>query len=86
MYGLIALNCKITSLAMLPFLLSWTVLVGVFSHPKAASRSFLSGEHVWRVGVNCMCLVGGMVAGHGPWIYLYHVSSMRLMSGVCDEW
>lgn len=74
-YGLIALNCKITSLAVLPCLLCWTVLTGLCSHPRTAAGSFLSGQHLLRVLSNCAHFVGGLVAGHGPWVYLYHVSN-----------
>jgi hypothetical protein len=83
LFGLVALNCKITSLAMLPFLLSWTVVVSIFSHPRAASSSFLSAGHLGKGITNCCYLVFGVVCGHGPWIYLYHVSHYSLLLDFC---
>jgi hypothetical protein len=83
-FGLIALNCKITSLAMLPFLLSWTVLVGVLSHPDSAPGSFLSHCHISRMICSCVCFVGGTVIGHGPWVYVYYVSTYLLEGSVLN--
>lgn len=74
-YGLIALNCKITSLAMVPFLFSWICLVTVCSdHPHAAA-SLVSkfGNGI----MNCSYFLIGALCGHGPWVYLYYVSEHR---------
>lgn len=90
-YGLIALNCKITALAMLPFLLSWTTMTGVFAHRGAASSpgssassgaaatSFVPGVDVRAVAGDCCCFLVGMACGHGPWVYLYYVSAFLII-------
>lgn len=76
LFGATALNCKVTSLALLPFMLLWSLLVGWLSHPEAAPSSCLSRKHCRRLLLNVLCCVGGAAAGHGPWVFLYHVSAI----------
>ena len=73
-YGFIVLNCKVTSLAMLPFLLGWIVFIAIISHPTMAPKSFMSKKHLYQIITKCFYFMGGAFVGHGPWLCLYFVS------------
>jgi hypothetical protein len=75
-FGLLSLNCKITCLALLPFLLLWSAASmnhiassRVNNQERIASRSK-------SVVIVLVCVLGGMVIGHGPWVALYYVSQI----------
>ena len=73
-FGGIALNTKITCLALLPFLVLWSLWCTsretLASAPRMEGWTRVVGEAAVRVA----CLVLGMAIGHAPWIALYYVS------------
>ena len=71
-FGFIALNTKITALALLPFLLSWTIFYRIES-AISSRRTFL-----WSLSADIIIHIGAFVAttaiAYAPWVYLYWVS------------
>jgi hypothetical protein len=66
MYGILVLNCKVTGLALLPFMLTWmcTCLVETTSMSTIISAS-------------CIPYLLGAFAGYAPWLYVYQQHTGR---------
>ena len=76
-FGFIALNTKITALALLPFLLCWTVfhrLEVVLNSNQRACLSLLA-DIITHIGA----FVVSAAVSYSPWIYLYWVRKYSLI-------
>jgi len=65
-YGLLVLNCKITGLAQLPFLLLWIFV------------SMIEVVGFWTIVACCFVpYVAGAAAAYMPWLWVYHAHTGR---------
>ena len=86
-FGLFALNSKITAWALLPFLCLWSWYVGCFKlcirggPPSSDLRFLVERACLWGCGVLAFSLP--MCLAHGPWIYVYWVRTYNLCAYSC---
>lgn len=78
LFGILAMNTKITCLALLPFLLFWSWYCVLFPIEAGVSDS---SHCVWTSAVRralsrSAWLVCGIVVGHVPWMCIYYVSTV----------
>ncbi len=91
-YGGIALNTKITALAMLPFMLVYSAF-NRYMHYTHEFRNTPSNvqnnnsmmyiytrDFIIDVCVHWSMFMCGLICGHGPWVYTYHVSNHIYMN------
>lgn len=74
--GGLALNTKITAIAIGPFLGSYTaykVLQRVWKDKLPVSTAS------WDILTHGVCILVGMCVSHGPWVYTYHRVTGRLL-------
>ncbi len=74
--GGLALNTKITAIAIGPFLGSYTaykVLQRVWKDKLPVSTAS------WDIFTHGVCILVGMCVSHGPWVYTYHRVTGRLL-------
>lgn len=69
-FGGIALNTKISSLALLPFIL----LVTLHSSLYSLIQESLTRRAIVNTVICLIAFACGMACGHGPWIWMYWVS------------
>jgi hypothetical protein len=62
-FGLVALNTKLSNLALFPFLILWSIA-------QLVQRKQCN---LWKVVLCAISLLVGAAVGHLPWIYIYHV-------------
>ena len=68
LFGGLSMNTKITSLALLPFLASYTSLIRFY-----VKISINNGDGIISdIMSNCISLTIGTIASHLPWVYYYH--------------
>lgn len=65
-FGGLALNTKITALAALPFFLLWIA--------RRFGKAFS-----WQSIVSALTFLLSSIAGHAPWLWLYHVRAKQLV-------
>lgn len=65
--GGLALNTKVTALALLPFLLAQSVSASSASTPGAA----MSRRDFFPVAMHLVAISSGLALAHGPWMYAY---------------
>jgi len=68
LFGGLALNTKITSLALLPFLLAYTSLIRYYAGTTATT----TGSVITDITVHCFYVVLGSILSHLPWLCYYH--------------
>lgn len=71
LFGLLALNCKVTAAALLPFLLAW-IAVKHCEHTPRRRAILRNADFVplfWKSGA----FVSGAALAHGPWLLVYRV-------------
>ena len=68
LFGGLALNTKITSLALLPFLLAYTSLTRYYAHTNTTT----TGSIITDITVHCFYVVLGSILSHLPWLCYYH--------------
>jgi hypothetical protein len=68
LFGGLALNTKITSLALLPFLLAYTSLIRYYAHTTTTT----TGSIITDITVHCFYVVLGSILSHLPWLCYYH--------------
>eukprot|EP01036_Dinobryon_divergens_P034784 gene34784-44988_t len=75
-FGFIALNTKITALALLPFMLCWTAFhrVEVFLYSDRRTSLSMSADIIAHVGA----FVASTAAAYSPWGYIYWSYTGRL--------
>jgi hypothetical protein len=73
LFGLVAMNTKITCLALLPFLVLWSWFCTLF--PATGSQSGVGDlrTRIVRAVMGSACLICGVALGHAPWVYIYYV-------------
>lgn len=72
LFAVFSLNCKITTLALLPCLSMYTVLALSCEVKEVTNKTIMSW--MWRSFVSVSMLVVGSVLGYLPWTYHYWVS------------
>ena len=72
-FGMLALNTKLTNLALLPFLFFWSM---VQLSKKLAPKPFnLLSWHFFLISSILLCALSfGVFCGYAPWMYYYWVS------------
>lgn len=74
-FGGLALNCKISCLALLPFIVLVSIISVLFG-PTTEPRDILSIRLVFKLFQVLGALMVGILCGHGPWLYIYWVRSV----------
>ena len=70
LFGAIVMNCKVTGLALLPFLVAWSSCRDIRSLSLSADKFIV----VKRVFFETSSLLLGAGLAHGPWVFLYWVN------------
>eukprot|EP00605_Chrysophyceae_sp_TOSAG23-4_P000995 GSChrysophyteH1.ASY1.ANO1.1096.1 assembled CDS len=65
-YGALVLNCKVTGLALLPFMIAWIV---VSQSESSRIRNIFS--------LSIVPYILGTCISHAPWLYIYHLHTDR---------
>ena len=75
MYGILALNTKLTNLALLPFLFAYSAVQCV--RKKSFSKQKLAIEVCYQLLIVFVCFFVGASCGYGPWMLLYYNETGR---------
>lgn len=74
-FGGIALNSKISCLALLPFMIAVSILT-LF---QATERCSINLRYIYTALFYIAAFVIGMMSGHGPWLFIYWRATGRLL-------
>ena len=77
LYGVLALNTKLTNLALVPFLLAYSCIHYLKKTLPLNRQSILRVSY--HLFILFICFFVGMVAGYGPWLLLYYSRTGRWM-------
>ena len=84
-FGVFALNTKISNLALLPFLLGVSALASAgHKHEEKNQRSL---KNICITAIVCICsFAAGVSLGHGPWMYYYWVRHFAVLLLACQSY
>ncbi len=75
LYGILALNTKLTNLALLPFLLARSTLQHIKKMSSLKQPSVMG--MCYRLSILFICFFTGAVGGYAPWMLLYYNETGR---------
>ena len=75
LYAFLALNTKLTNLALLPFLLVWSAVQSIKKMKKPTSTSVI----LYRLIIILTSFLLGAVVGYAPWMFTYYYSTGRFL-------
>lgn len=81
-YGGITLNCKITGLAIIPFLIVWIAISRwkcLFDLRSSSRFTRSSYKFLWDAIVHSSIFVFGAFLAHLPWLFLYKVNTCNFL-------